>query len=106
MCVGKDKEQYLARSLISAAMRTFTLIIFVGGAGMAHSAQTSANFSAVSGSRCAPTQSITLGSHGDWTCEIALTAGQAWLVRVEQHDVDVQLTILDAQSKELLVVDA
>jgi len=106
MCVGKDKERYLARSLSSAAMRTFTLIVFVIGAGMAHSAQTSADASSVSGSRCAAAQGITLDPRSDWTCEIALTAHQAWVVRVDQRDVDVQLTILDAQNEELLVVDA
>jgi CHAT domain-containing protein len=88
------------------AIWTVTLIVFVISAGMAHSAQISPDASPVSGARCAAAQDITLDPRSTWTCEIALTADQAWVVRVDQRDGDIELTILDAQDEELLVIDA
>lgn len=99
MGVGVGTEFGLQRSVCIAALAGVASMPLTAAAAPAAQAVKS------SGS-CADRQSVSVDLHAGWRCQVSLTREQAYLIRVEQRDLDVVVTVVGPKLEELLAVDA
>src|SRR6185369_1298652 len=55
---------------------------------------------------CSATQVVIVDQQASWHCSIALTTSDAFVVRVDQRDVDVVVSLQDAKGQQALAVDS
>lgn len=64
------------------------------------------NSAAPAGGACAPRQVIVVELQRGWRCTVALKADDAFVVQVDQRDVDVIVALRDERGNEVLAVDS
>lgn len=55
---------------------------------------------------CSPKQVVIVDPQAGWHCSIALTTSNALVVRVDQRDIDVVLSLQDTSGRQVLAVDS
>ena len=104
MCAGSKRESH---SQVDGLARCLALVALAAAAQLPSAATLAQSDSAApAGSPCAPRQLIVVELQRGWRCTVMLKADDAFVVHVDQRDVDVIVALEDERGHEVLAVDS
>ena len=107
MCVGSKRGLHSAREPAGRLQRRLACVLLAVTAELASSAAPAQSESvAPPDGICDVRQLIVVDLQQGWRCNLRLNAADAFIVRVDQRDVDVILSLRDASGRETIAVDS
>jgi CHAT domain-containing protein/tetratricopeptide (TPR) repeat protein len=103
MCAGSKRESH---SQVEGLARRLALIALAAAQLLSAATLAQSDSAAPAGSTCAHRQLIVVELQRSWRCTVMLKADDAFVVHVDQRDVDVIVTLEDEGGHEVLAVDS